>query len=121
MPDIRRIFGTEVEQKVAQYLKGLGFQIIKHQFKTIFGEIDLVCRDGDDVVFVEVKARKSSSYGYPEESVNAVKLRKIARCAQEFMKHELPSTFWRIDVVAVEVSPVFNITHIKDIDTGDTF
>lgn len=116
MPDSRRLFGTSIEKQVAQYLTAQGYRIFAHQFTTPFGEIDLVCQDGNEVVFVEVKARTSSSYGYPEESVHAGKLRKIVRCAQVYLKTWPEDQPWRIDVIAVETKAGFHLTHLKAVD-----
>ena len=80
MPDSRREFGTSVEKAVAEYLEKKGFRILEHQYQSPFGEIDLVCQDGDEVVFVEVKARQTSTFGYPEESVTRQKLSHITKC-----------------------------------------
>ncbi|KKT21422.1 MAG: hypothetical protein UW05_C0010G0002 [Candidatus Giovannonibacteria bacterium GW2011_GWC2_43_8] len=119
MPDTRREFGTSVEKAVAEYLENKGFRILEHQYKSPFGEIDLVCQDGDEVVFVEVKARQTSTFGYPEESVTRQKLRHIIKCGQSYVRSRSPSTQWRIDVVAVEFLPKVRITHLKAIDIPD--
>lgn len=116
MPDPRRLFGTDVEKYVANYLASQGYQILKHQFKTKFGEVDLICRDGSEVVFVEVKARASNAFGYPEESVHKEKLTKIVKCAQTYLQNMSPDQPWRIDVVAVETGSTPRITHIKAVD-----
>lgn len=121
MPDPRRTFGTDIEKQVAARLVGQGYVILEHQFKTRFGEIDLVCRDGDEVVFVEVKARTSHAFGYPEESVHVQKLKKIVACAQLYLQRLDPDQPWRIDVIAVETGNPFVITHIKGVDIPDTF
>ncbi len=121
MPDPRRLLGTDVEKYVAAHLSDQGYQILVHQYKTKFGEIDLVCQDGDEVVFVEVKARSSNAFGYPEESVHAQKLMKIARCAQTFLQKMNPDQAWRIDVVAVELTTPPRITHLKAVDIPESF
>lgn len=120
MPDFRREFGTSVEKAVAEYLEKKGFRILEHQYKSPFGEIDLVCQDGDEVVFVEVKARQTSTFGYPEESVTRQKLRHIIKCGQSYLRSKSPNTKWRIDVVAVEFLPEVRITHLKAIDIPDS-
>ena len=101
--DIRRVFGNSAEDLAAKYLKAKGFKILTKQFTTRFGEIDLIARLGDEIVFVEVKARKSSIFGYPEESVTEKKLEKITLVAQEYLKDKrLESSPHRIDVIAIE-------------------
>ncbi|MBI2474967.1 YraN family protein [Candidatus Uhrbacteria bacterium] len=119
MTDFRREFGTFVEKAVAKYLENNGFRILRHQYKSPFGEIDLVCQDGDEVVFVEVKARHTSTFGYPEESVTPHKLRHIVRCGQSYLQSRNINTSWRIDVIAVEFSESICITHLKAIDIPD--
>ncbi|MBM5789872.1 YraN family protein [Candidatus Parcubacteria bacterium] len=116
MPDSRRLFGTAVEQQVAQHLAGQGYRILAQQYRTPFGEVDLVCQDGDELVFVEVKARASRAYGYPEESVHSVKLKKIIRAAQAYLQRFPEAQSWRVDVVAVDHA---GITHLKGVDTPD--
>lgn len=116
MPDPRRLLGTDVETYVAARLVAQGYKILAHQYKTKFGEIDLVCQDGDEVVFVEVKARSSAAFGYPEESVHGQKLMKILRCAQAFLQNKHPDQPWRIDVVAVEMGTPVRVTHLKAVD-----
>jgi putative endonuclease len=121
MPDARRLFGTDVEKYVAAHLEKQGYRILAHQYKTKFGEIDLVCQDGDEVVFVEVKARASNAFGYPEESVHTTKLRKIVRCAQVFLQKRDSNQAWRIDVVAVEMGAHPRLLHLKSIDIPERF
>ncbi len=121
MPDARRLLGTDVEKYVAAHLREQGYEILAHQYKTKFGEIDLVCQDGDEVVFVEVKARTSSAFGYPEESVNARKLGKIVRSAETFLQKMDADQTWRIDVVAVEMGTPLHLTHLKAVDIPEGF
>jgi putative endonuclease len=103
MVDARRLFGNSAERRAGQYLKKQGYKILAKQFTTKFGEIDLIARDGDEIVFVEVKARTSDRFGLPEESVTPKKLEKIALVGQEFLQrkrlHDAP---FRIDVVAID-------------------
>lgn len=121
MPDARRVFGTTVENEIAEHLARQGYRVLARQYKTPFGEVDLICQDGDEVVFVEVKARTSGAYGYPEQSVHPGKLRKIVRSAQAFMQKRPPDEPWRVDVVAVETAPAVRITHLKAVDTPEGF
>ncbi len=102
----------------AKFLQSQGFQVLEQQYKKTFGEIDLIYLDGDEVVFVEVKSRQSSLFGYPEDSVTPQKIRHILRVAEEFLmsknKTESP---WRIDVIAIEFDRIPpQITHLKNID-----
>jgi putative endonuclease len=101
--DIRRVFGNSAEDLAAKFLKAKGYRILTKQFTTRYGEIDLIARLGDEVVFVEVKARRGSAFGYPEESVTQKKLEKITLVAQEYLKKKgWESRDHRIDVIAIE-------------------
>ncbi len=112
MADARRIFGNAAEHDAAAFLKSKRFEILEKQYRNRFGEIDIIARDGDEIVMVEVKARKDHEFGYPEESVTRTKLHKIAIVAEHYMASR-PNIPWRIDVIAIEYdhSPP-NITHI---------
>jgi len=121
MPDARRLYGTQMETQAARFLEQKGFRILHYQYRTPFGEIDLICQDADEIVFVEVKARQSGAYGYPEESVGPQKLKHLVRSALAFMQTQAENQFWRIDVIAMETVPENRITHLKAIDIPDRF
>lgn len=90
------------EDFAAETLKNKGYKILERNFSNKFGEIDIIARDGDILVFVEVKAKKGTDFGLPEEMVNAGKLRKIRRMADVYLNGKtLPC---RIDVVAIVLS-----------------
>ncbi len=112
MVDRRKIFGNAAEQDAAAFLKSKGLEILEKQYRNRFGEIDIIAKDGDEIVMVEVKARKDHGFGYPEESVTKSKLRKIAIVAEHYMSSH-PNIPWRIDVIAIEYDHTPpKITHI---------
>lgn len=103
MPDVRRIFGDKGEDLAASVLKKKGMKILERQYKTRYGEIDLIARDGSEIVFVEVKARRTSEFGYPEESVTQAKLQKIASVGAQYLAEKKKEHDpFRIDVIAIE-------------------
>lgn len=103
MPHVRRLFGNASERLAADFLKRQGLKILERQFFTRFGEIDLIAKDDNEIVFVEVKARRSSDFGYPEESVTQKKLEKIAGVGEFYLKQKgWERRPFRIDVVAIE-------------------
>jgi putative endonuclease len=114
MVDSRRIFGDGGEEIAEKFLVEKGYEILDRQFLTRLGEIDLVAKDGDEVVFVEVKIRRDTSFGYPEESVTPSKLRKIAMTAELYLRtHYLLGSKFRIDVVAILLNQTPpEITHL---------
>ncbi len=102
MTAARRQLGRFGEQLAATHLGRLGYAIVERNWRCPIGEIDIVARDEDALVFVEVRSRRSS-VALAAESVGPAKRRKLAELAQTYiMLHDLPEqTPWRIDVVAV--------------------
>ncbi len=90
------------EQKAAEYLLSLGYQILQKNFKAKYGEIDIICLEEMTLVFVEVKTRWSKEFGEPEEAVTPWKIRTIARTGEYYslLNPGLPELL-RIDVVGI--------------------
>ena len=101
--DTRKITtGKEGERIAADFLKKNGYRIVENNYRCPIGEIDIVARDKDDLVFVEVKARKSSALGYPEQAVGRQKQRKMSQLALWYIQEKkLHGINARFDVVAV--------------------
>ncbi len=93
--------GEKGEGLAVEFLKKKNYKIIKQNYKTPIGEIDIVAKDGETLVFIEVKTRESLEYGQPFEAVNSFKKRKIAKAAMLYLKRlkEIPPC--RFDVVSV--------------------
>ena len=105
--DTRKITtGKEGEKIAAAYLKINGYRIIEINFRCPIGEIDIVAKDKNDLVFVEVKTRKSIALGYPEQAVGIRKQKKMSHLALWYMqKRKIADTNARFDVVAITLSP----------------
>lgn len=98
--------GAEGERLAARFLRKLGYRVIRRNCRSTLGELDLVLRDHDEVVFVEVKTRASARWGDPEAAVTPAKRRRLARAAVQFAeRHDLRSLPLRFDVVAVLLPP----------------
>jgi putative endonuclease len=96
---LNRMLGDEGERAAARFLKRLGFRIITRGYRTTRGEIDLIAREGDILVFVEVKTRRT---GQPLEAVTTEKERRLTLAALKFLKQfSLLEQRCRFDVVAV--------------------
>jgi putative endonuclease len=94
--------GNQGEQIAAVYLESKGYRILEQNYHTRFGEIDLVAQEGDSLVFVEVKARTSTTFGLPEASVTTAKLEKIENAILLWLQdHPDYEDDWRIDVIAI--------------------
>jgi putative endonuclease len=94
-----RLLGDRGEREAARFLRRHGFRILVRGYRTPRGEIDLIARDGDTLVFVEVKTRRS---GEPAEAVTPEKQRRLTLAALQFLKeHRLLEQRSRFDVVAI--------------------
>ena len=101
----RQGLGRTGERLAAQSLERQGYRILEHNFRCRHGEIDLVAEDGQDLVFVEVKTRRGTVFGRPEEAVTLRKQRKLLEIATYYLDlHSHIDRAWRIDVVAVQFS-----------------
>ncbi|WP_165229970.1 YraN family protein [Aquisphaera insulae] len=94
-----RVFGDRGEKEAARFLRRRGMKILVRGYRTDHGEIDLVALDGDIIVFVEVKSRRT---GTPAEAVTPEKERRITLAALHFLKkHGLLEQRSRFDIVAI--------------------
>ncbi len=111
----RRWFGDRGERAAARHLRRAGMRIIVRNYRTSQGEVDLIARDGDTVVFVEVKARRR---GVPAEAVTPEKQRRLTDAALHFLRrHRLLECPSRFDVVAIvwpDSGRAPAIEHIRD-------
>ncbi len=89
------------EQVAADYLSVNGYEIIAHNVRTPYGEIDLIAQKDGFTIFVEVKARTSSSLGPPEIAVTPRKQQHMLSCAEHYVQQN-EIDHWQIDVIAVE-------------------
>ncbi|OGO65875.1 MAG: YraN family protein [Chloroflexi bacterium RBG_19FT_COMBO_47_9] len=91
------------EETAARYLAAHGHQILETNYRTPYGEIDLITRLGDAIIFVEVKTRSSPTLGMPEISVTPRKKLHMIQSAEYYIQqHSQASDTWRIDVIAVQ-------------------
>lgn len=104
MPNRRGTLGHEAEEAAATFLTRAGFRVVERNVRFALGEIDLVCRDRDVWVFVEVKCRQSRWGDAPSAAVSWWKQRRLIQLAQLFLKfHRLTDVRCRFDVVAVTI------------------
>lgn len=107
--------GPEGEEMALGYLKRLGYRIYERNYRTPFGEIDIIAGDGEIVVFVEVKTRANYGYGAPFESVTKTKREKIRKTALSYLKRLKAEPPARFDVLSISVSGgEERIEHIRD-------
>jgi putative endonuclease len=98
----KRQFGSWGEDTAAKYLVDKGYEIKDRNVRTKYGEIDILAQQGGVLVFVEVKTRNSTAFGFPEESVTQLKQQHLQDAAQEYLQlHPEQTGEWRIDVISV--------------------
>ena len=94
--------GRRGEDLAADYLSGLGLEIVERNWRCALGEIDIVAREGGETVFIEVKTRAGLGYGHPLESITVQKLARLRRLAAAWCEaHPGLAGGIRIDAVAV--------------------
>jgi len=110
MKDMSKIStGKDGEQIAAAYLKKNGYCICETNFRCPLGEIDIIAREKKEIVFIEVKTRKSNKLGYPEQAVGAKKQIKLSQLALWYLqKNKLADANARFDVVAITLHPEGN-------------
>lgn len=116
--DPRRKFGDSGERLAEAFLRQKGWRVLARQWRGKRGEVDLVCESPDgEVVFVEVKTRRTLGSGFPEESVTKEKLSHLERAAEEYLRSErLSGRPYRFDVIAITVTEgAPQILHIEGV------
>jgi putative endonuclease len=103
-------FGFEAERAAERHLAGLGYEILDRNFRAKCGELDLIARDGETVVFVEVRARDDSDYS-PLETVGPEKRRKLIKTASLYAMLKNLECPLRFDVVAIHRG---RLEHVED-------
>ncbi|RUM49688.1 MAG: YraN family protein [Hydrogenothermus sp.] len=108
----KRKIGIQKENLAVNYLKNKGYKIIKQNFYTKYGEIDIIAKNKDTLVFVEVRSKSYNKFGNPEETIDKTKQRKIINTAKVFLKnYNLDFEEIRFDVIAILEE---NINHIEN-------
>lgn len=112
MKEYNKIKGDFGEIKAIKYLKDNKYKILESNYKNYAGEIDIIAKKGDYIVFVEVKARETLEFGSPSEAVTSRKQFKIRRTAEGYLKAQhlldVPCRFDCIEVVGEQIN------HLQD-------
>ncbi len=118
MKHARQRLGRQGEQIAAIYLERQGYVIMEHNWRCPLGEVDIVAREGDCLVFVEVRAWRPGQYGTPEASITPRKQAKMLEVAQSYLQAAgLDDANWRIDVIAIDLdgnARVKRLNHIRN-------
>ena len=101
--------GKEGEKIAVAYLRKNGYHIYESNFRCSLGEIDIIAREKSELVFIEVKTRKSGKLGYPEQAVGARKQKKMSQLALWYLqKKNTKDTATRFDVLTIMILPAGN-------------
>lgn len=96
-------FGKASESLASRFLKNQGYRILELNYRSLFGEIDIVASDGRSICFIEVKSRSSSAFGLPSEAVDRRKQHKLSQSALAYLKErQLLNQSCRFDVLALK-------------------
>jgi len=108
--------GRKGEDEAVQYLESKGYQILERNFRVNRGEIDIIAKDGDTLVFVEVKTKIRGGFGEPEDRVDRRKQVQLGKVAMGYLQEKmLEDVDCRFDVVAVtKIGGETTIRHIED-------
>ncbi len=111
-----RAIGNSGERQAVSFLQRQGFAILDRNYVFNHGEVDVVAKDGDELVFVEVKIRRNTQFGSPEESVTPAKQELIRRTAEGYIhEKKLNNIFCRFDVVAITIEKgIKKFVHYKN-------
>ena len=114
-----RIVGEAGEKAAVKFLKTKGYRVIETNFRTIFGELDVIARHGQTIVFAEVKTRTTDSLGPPYLAVTRLKQRHIVKNAIFYLKtRRMLDSNWRIDVVSVKLGSDLRVENIELIENA---
>ena len=105
------------EQIAAEYMQKQGYELVDRNVRTPYGEIDLILKRGEIIIFVEVKTRTSAGFGYPEDAITPRKQQHMFDCAEHYAQ-ENKLEHWQIDAISVEGKPNGRepkITHFEDV------
>lgn len=103
MLNVRQRFGRFGEDLAARHLRTEGYKVLETNYRNRFGEIDIIAKEADTIVFVEVRSRRSSRFGSAKGSVNRAKQKKISRIALGYLKDARKTDARaRFDVVAID-------------------
>jgi putative endonuclease len=109
--------GKSGEDVAIEYLKKKKFKIVNRGFRFLRGEIDIIAYDGDTLVFIEVKTRKSIEFSHPEESVTPAKRKQLRRVAQGYLlRNQIQDVECRFDVISLTFDELegYAVKHIQE-------
>lgn len=121
MAKTRIKLGQRGEALAVEKLQGLGYEIVRRNYRCAGGEVDIVARLNAVWAFVEVRTRRGLAFGTPEQSITPRKRAHMLAAAQAYLaEHDLIDVDWRLDVVAIELSAQGELLRIDLIENAVT-
>jgi len=117
----RNSLGKVGEALAQRFLQGKGYEILEKNFRCRFGEIDLIAKEGGEIVFIEVKSRSGTEFGFPEEQISWRKQKRLGRLAQFYLKRCLKEEPARIDMVAILLGEKGKVLQMEVIQNAVSF
>ena len=106
------------ESHARRYLERKGYTVWATNYRCRWGEVDIVAHHGEEIVFVEVRTRRGTAFGTPEESVTAAKSRRLAATAQHYLESNgLEQSQWRIDLISIQLDlagKLLEVDHLEN-------
>ena len=123
MPTPRTKLGDWGEAQAAEFLREKGWLIFATKYRCRWGEVDIVAQDREQLVFVEVRTKRSTNFGTPEESLSSAKMRRLTRTCQDYLQNQLghgaeSPADWRIDLISVYAGKGFTSERISHIENA---
>ena len=118
MPQNNRAVGTHYERVAGRYLESKGYKILEYNYRCYKGEVDIITRYADTIVFIEVKYRMNNSKGVPSEAVNKTKRRAISQVAVNYLTTKLQTTDipCRFDVISILDNDIIHYENAFDFE-----
>jgi len=114
----KRIIGDKGEDEAVKHLVSKGYKILKRNYSCKFGEIDIIAKQNNDIVFVEVKTRKNNFFGEPQEAVDHRKLERINMAMDCFLNYYKIEDDYNLRIDVIEIvfydDGEFTVNHIED-------
>ena len=113
-----RFIGKAGEDKAVLYLKKKHYRILERNYRTRYGEIDIIAQIGNVTVFVEVKQRKDEQFGRPEDWVTPQKKNRIISAAKRYLfEKENYNDYFRFDVIAITANEIIHMENAFEADS----
>ena len=109
----KALTGKLGEDLAAAYLSGHGYEIVARNYRFKHAEIDIIAKKAKFLIFVEVKARRSNTFGYPEEAVGKHKVKKVLEAADQYTYEQKWEGNIRFDIIAINTA-THEIDHFED-------